>query len=509
VQQDKIKKILVALIISSAVIRIVLASILELTNDEASYWLYALYPSLSHFDHPPMVGFFIQFFSVNLLFKSELFLRLSSVVVGTVNTYLIFLIGRKIKDDITGLTAAFLYTASLYAFVITGIFIQPDTPMILFWMMSLYFIINIFGDNEITAGKRKSFLLVGLLIGLAVLSKYHGAYLWAAIGAYILLYDRKWLKVKELYIAILITLICTIPIIIWNVQNNFISFTFQGERVDVFKSGLQFNFFFQEFFGQMFYNNPVNFIIIILALFKLKSISLNKNYIRLLIITGLPLIILFLLFSLFRRTLPHWSGPAYISMIMLASVFLKDKINLSKRLIPLPVKLSVVLMLVIIIFGAMQINYGVIFLKESSNNPTELGKNDFTLDMYGWKQAGEKFNELNKRFVTSGKISSEASLIGYKWYNSAHIDYYIGTPLNKSTFAAGRLDEIRNLNWINIKRGGIENVKEAYYISPTRDYKDPNEVFKNMFRVIEPIDTIRIERAGKIVENVFVYIMKK
>jgi hypothetical protein len=393
--------------------------------------------------------------------------------------------------------------------VITGIFIQPDTPMVLFWMMSLYFIINIFGDNKTTPHIRRQFLLLGLLIGFAVLSKYHGAYLWGAIGAYIIFYDRKWLKVKELYFAFFITLLCTIPILIWNEQNNFISFTFQGERIDVFKSGLPFKFFFQELFGQMFYNNPVNFIIIIIALFKLKSLLLNKNNLRILIITGLPLIILFLAFSLFRRTLPHWSGPAYISMILIASVYLRDKINLSKRIIPLPVKLSVCLMMVIIILGAVQINYGIISVKESGNMQTDLGKNDFTLDMYGWKQAGEKFKEINRKLIESGKISSDASLIGYKWYNAAHIDYYIGTPLNKKTFAAGRLDEIRNFNWINIKRGGIGNVEEAYYISPTRAYKDPNEIFNDMFRIIEPVDTIRIERSGEIAENMFVYIMKR
>jgi hypothetical protein len=196
-------------------------------------------------------------------------------------------------------------------------------------------------------------------------------------------------------------------------------------------------------------------------------------------------------------------------MILLASVYLRDKINLSKRLIPLPVKLSAALMLVIIILGTLQINYGISPANESGSKQTDLGKNDFTLDMYGWKQAGEKFNELNKKQIAAGKISPDAPLIGYKWYTAAHIDYYIGNPLNKNTFAWGRIDEIRNLNWINIKRGGIENVKEAYYISPTRDYKDPNEIFKSSFSSIELIDTIRIERSGKIVENVFVYIMKR
>ena len=100
------KKFLLFLVIISFVIRAFLASILELTNDEVNYWLYALYPSLSHFDHPPMVGFFIQFTTANLMFDKEFFLRLSSVILGGFNTWLIFLIGKKLKDEAAGFFAA-------------------------------------------------------------------------------------------------------------------------------------------------------------------------------------------------------------------------------------------------------------------------------------------------------------------------------------------------------------------------------------------------------------------
>lgn len=47
-----------SIIISSVLIRGFLAWYVELGNDEVYYWTYALYPDWSHFDHPPMVGFF-------------------------------------------------------------------------------------------------------------------------------------------------------------------------------------------------------------------------------------------------------------------------------------------------------------------------------------------------------------------------------------------------------------------------------------------------------------------
>jgi len=112
----------IILMVLSALFRGILASVIELGNDEVYYRLYALYPDWSHFDHPLMVGWVMQLFSFNLLFYSELFLRMSSIVFGTINLWLMFQIGKTLRDERTGFFAALLYTSSLYGFVITGIF---------------------------------------------------------------------------------------------------------------------------------------------------------------------------------------------------------------------------------------------------------------------------------------------------------------------------------------------------------------------------------------------------
>ena len=95
------------------------------------------------------------------------------------------------------------------------------------------------------------------------------------------------------------------------------------------------------------------------------------------------------------------------------------------------------------------------------------------------------------------------------WYNAGHIDYYVAHPLGKKVFAVGNLGEIRKYKWVNDARGGYDNVTEAYYITPSRDYKDPTTECAKLFSLITPSDTIRIERSGKIVENIFVFIMRK
>ena len=127
-ESKKIKTKLALLLVASALIRALLAGWIELGTDEAYYWTFARFPDWSHYDHPGMVGWVIQLFSLNLLFESEFLLRLSSMLFMTLNTWIVFRIGKELKDDLTGWRAALLYTASIYAFVITGVFILPDTP---------------------------------------------------------------------------------------------------------------------------------------------------------------------------------------------------------------------------------------------------------------------------------------------------------------------------------------------------------------------------------------------
>ena len=78
--EKQIRNALWILLVTSLLIRAMIAAFLELGNDEVYYRTYALFPDWSHFDHPPMVGWLIQLFTLNLFFDSEFFLRLASLV---------------------------------------------------------------------------------------------------------------------------------------------------------------------------------------------------------------------------------------------------------------------------------------------------------------------------------------------------------------------------------------------------------------------------------------------
>ncbi|MCD4665033.1 MAG: glycosyltransferase family 39 protein [Bacteroidales bacterium] len=514
-EKSKVTKVLYALIAISVLIRAIIAATIELGNDEVYYWTYALYPDFSHFDHPPMIGFVIQLFSLDLLLDSEFFIRLGAVFFGTINTIIAYKIGNKLKDELSGLYAAFLYNTSIYSFIVAGTFILPDSPQLFFWLLSLYFAFEWVQKTDNNMENNKSLLLTGLFIGLGMLSKYTTVFIWLGLLLYILIYNRYWLRTYTLYLSLFISAILFTPVIWWNIQNDFISLTYQGGRVSLFESTLQPDYFLLEAMGEFFYNNPVNFIITAISVFIFiwkKRQFIKLSYFRILILTSIPLIVVFVFFSFFRRTLPHWTGPGYVTLIFIASAYLSGKTkstNISKFMIN-EIRYAILFISIVIIFAFIQINFGIIkFDDPKTTNPTELGETDISLDVYGWKQIGEGFSAIMKRDLAENRISQESAIITYRWFPAANFDYYAARPNNYKVLALGKIEDIHKYYDINKYRGGFRLGMDAYYITTSRDFIPAEKVYGNFFEKIETPDTIKIYRRGNNVMNAFVFRMKK
>jgi hypothetical protein len=363
----------------------------------------------------------------------------------------------------------------------------------------MLFLWEAFFSRSIPARKDLFLVMAGASLGLGLLSKYTTAYLWAGSILYVLVYDRSWLKRGAFYASIAISGLLFFPVIIWNIQNEWISFTYQGGRANFFGSGIQITSFLTEIAGQLFYNNPVNIILIALAIAGLarKEQFLERKMTGFLLLVSLPLIITFLLISLFRGTLPHWSAPGYLGLILLTAAFIDNQQNKNHIInyIPVRLQLSLLFLLIVMILGTGQIKAGWLY-QDASDDPTRLGRNDVSLDMYGWRQLAESYN------------SDGLPIISHRWFPAANLDYYVAYPKGIKLFAIGDLSAIHKYAWINKERGGLQPGMDAIYITLSRDYKDPNEQFSSYFEKIIPLDTIHIERSGQHVENVFIYKMK-
>ena len=509
IKEQNINKIVIWLLVISAIARGILAACLEFGNDEVYYWTYALYPDWSHYDHPPMVGWIIQLFSLNLLLDSEFFIRLASIVFMTATTYFIFRIGKDIKDAQTGLYAALLYTASIYAFVITGIFIMPDTPLMLFWLLAFWMAVKYFQRLHTEQHSDSYMVLFGVFAGLAMLSKYSGVFLWVGLMLYILIFDRKPLKTWAFYCALLVSLSLVWPILHWNLQYDFISFRFHGDRVGGGK--INFGTFGTELAGEFFYNNPVNFVLIVIALIascKGKT-KIEKSVQRLLLCTALPLIAIFLVISLTRPTLPHWNAPAFCLLILLVACQLSEKHPIQDDFVKIPkgIVAALSVMLFVVLFGAIEIQTGLIPL-DKHTEPEMVGRNDFTLDMYGWRQLETKFADLRQQKIAEGSMKEEDGIVADEWFPLANLDYYVARPLGMKVMGIGWPNNLHKYLWINEDRGGFSKGQDFWFLTDSHYFKRPEALYPGGFESIEYIDTITIERCGRPAKNFFVYACK-
>ncbi|MEI6455655.1 MAG: glycosyltransferase family 39 protein [bacterium] len=490
------------LLFLSAVARGFIAGFIELGNDEVYYWTYAKFPDLSHFDHPPMVGWMIQLFTLNLRFESEFFIRLASVVLGTASTFIMFLIGKQVRDGLTGLYAALLYTTSFYGFILCGTFILPDTPQVVFWLLTLYFLLRALPDRELTKKSRNFFFIAGITAGLALLSKYHSIFLMTGAFFYILIYNRRWFKAKETYGAFLAFILLFFPVVFWNASNDFITLKFHGNRVGITETGIQPAYFLTEVVGQFFYNNPVNVIIILFAFVALarKRDILDKPYQRIILWISLPMVLVFLGFSLFRSTLPHWTGPAYLGFIIIAAAYLSGVKERKKRryLFPWPIVVSMLFMTGVITVAVSQVRTGWIPLQKWKMD-------DVSTDLYGWKQLGEKFAPVAAWNESHFLVGKGSPIFTFRWFPAANFDYYVARPIDKKVYCFGELERIHKYFWINKERGNLLKGTDAWYIALSDDYEDPALLYGKDYEFIMPADTLPILRGKDTIRKAFVF----
>lgn len=496
-------------LIVATLVRLFLAGGTELGNDEVYYWTYALYPDWSHFDHPPMVGVLIQLTTLNLLFDSELFIRLGGVIISAVNTWMLFRIGRELKDSTTGLYAAILYTTSFYTSVIAGIFIMPDTPLLFFWLVSFYLAIKVLPASPYVEGASSTMLLFGIFVGLAMVSKYHGAFLWIGAVLYVVFYNRIWLFSPVFYASGLLSVTFFAPVVYWNFQNNFAGISYQGGRVGL--GTLRLDLYLSELLGEFLYNNPINVALILMALYSLvqKRLVVKTEYLRLILLTSAPLLIVFWIFALSKRILPHWTGPAYVGLLLLAAAYAAERFPLQLGSKPSPglpkvFRYNWLLTSGLLMFAYLIINFAP-FSLASPQPPKRMAEGDFTLDMSGWKQVRTVFESIRAADLASGNMAKSSPVLTYRWFPGSHLDFYVCHPLGIKLLVYSKLSDVHKYASINTLRGDIQIGEDAYYLEVSNYHRDVHKLYGAYFEEIEKPEVFPLFRGGAHLRNLSVY----
>jgi dolichol-phosphate mannosyltransferase len=215
----------IGMVIVAAAFRLVYSGRVELMPEEAYYWNYARHLDIGYLDHPPMVAWLIAA-GTRIFGTGEFGVRFGAICTGAIATLFV----HRLTYDLFGRSSALVAVVlmqTLPFFFLTGFLMTPDAPLMAAWAASLYFL-----ARALVAGRRGAWWGAGICLGMGLLSKYTIVLvaLSACIFAIIEPKARRWLRRPEPYGAALLALAVFSPVIVWNAQNQWVSFLFQTSR---------------------------------------------------------------------------------------------------------------------------------------------------------------------------------------------------------------------------------------------------------------------------------------
>lgn len=495
------------LIIVASLVRMIVAAVTELSNDEVYYWTYAQHLQWNYFDHPPLIALMIRISTLNLTMQDEFFVRLGAITCGAINTWQMYRLGKRLKNEYAGWLAACLFTASVYGGVLAGLMVLPDAPQMVFWLWGVMLLLKIFKEGGSARNRNIRLLAFGLVAGLCIMSKVHGVFLWAGAGLFILIYRRSLLKDPFLYLSALITILLISPIYWWNLQHDFVTLSYHGDRVGFF-TAIQWDSFFRQLIGEFLYNNPVNVVLLVMAVGAMRKQPLFTvpSHRTFLLLLSMPLLGVVWLMALFKDTLPHWTGPAYTTLIPVTAAWLAQRREGETQLFPRLIKVSLALPAVLLTLLVVAIHCLPVSL--GSKDDQRLGKGDLMLDMSGWHQFGQQFRRLYEDDAATGTMKPGAFMVTDYWFPAAHLDYYVARPAAIHAIAVGSYANIHHYAWLNVHHPALQVGQDAYYITVSNYYDPLSPAVRAAFAEVEPPVSIDQLRQGTVVRHFVIYRLK-
>jgi membrane-associated phospholipid phosphatase len=291
---------------------------IQLSEDEAYQWVWSKHLDISYFSKPPFIAY-AQFIGTSLWGDTAFGVRFLSPVLATI---LGFLLLRFFHREVNA-RAGFFLLLILAATPLTAagsVLMTVDPLSVLFWTAAM---IAGWKAMQDSSGLREWFW-VGLWMGCSFLSKYTGL---AQLVCWIVFFAlwppaRKHLRRPGPYVALLVNLVCMIPVIVWNAQRKWVTV---GHVADNARFGSKWQPTLQ-YLGEFLASelgllNPVFFVAMIWACVAFWKRHRNNPRMIYFFSMGAPLFLGYLLFTGYSRVLPNWIAPSVIPLFCLMVLY--------------------------------------------------------------------------------------------------------------------------------------------------------------------------------------------
>ncbi len=277
--------------------------------DEAQYWYWAQQLSWGYYSKPPVIAALIAA-TTAVCGDGEPCVRLASVVAYPLSTLILFLLARRLFNTPIAWVASVIFI-TLPAVGLSSILISTDVALFFCWTLALYAFVRALASNA-----WRDWLLLGLALGLGMMSKYTMGIFFVSALVY-LLWDGQWrvLLNGRAWTAVGVAALMFAPNLFWNGQHHFPTFQHTAEISHLEQAGLHWGSLGEFLLGQMLVFGLLFFPLLLWSI-ALKISSKSGEALphqRLLLSFTLVFLVIICVQALLGQANANWAAPTYVA----------------------------------------------------------------------------------------------------------------------------------------------------------------------------------------------------
>lgn len=285
--------------------------------DEAQYWTWAQHLDWGYFSKPPGVAALI-WLSTALFGDGLVGVKALSMLCYPLAAAACWAIARRLYDERVAFWSA-IAVLTLPIFSWLGLFVSTDALLTLLWASALWAFLR-----ALDTDRWGDWLLLGLICGLGLLSKYTMAAWLGAAFLYLLAFHRPRLASAKPWLTAALALLMLSPNIIWNINHDFPTLKHTADITLNRQSGGGLASLGEFWAAQWIAFGPVLGSIFLLLLLRVRE-SWNDERTRLLLWFALPLWAVVSMQALKSSANANWAAPAFAPAVIAAVAWLLQR----------------------------------------------------------------------------------------------------------------------------------------------------------------------------------------
>jgi 4-amino-4-deoxy-L-arabinose transferase-like glycosyltransferase len=300
---------------------------LPILPDEAYYFQWSRHLDASYFSKGPAVAYTIAA-GTALWGDNNLGVRFFAVLLSAGTAWQVFLLARRWYDEQVGLIAV-LVTGVVPIYAVGAVVMTIDPLSAFFWVWAA----NLF-SSAIEKNRMLDWLLTGFAVGSGFLAKYLNALELLAFLLFLLLVPaRRALLVKPgFWVMLVVSIVCTLPVLWWNGRHGWISLWQLGNRGHLNGPMVFHLSTFLDFIGmQAVVISPLLFLALLVTAAKAcanlfgQKVSPKSEGELFLLLLFLPGFVMYAVLSWHLRGEPNWPAVSYLSLIIIMAAHWEDR----------------------------------------------------------------------------------------------------------------------------------------------------------------------------------------